>query len=259
MSAKDDKLGALYRARKAELQARGGNVTALIVEGRQWLAMRMACKANIVCLNVWYDQRIAALATETTASPSAEMPRTSKPDVVICNADGRLLAMTQRECDLAKARADAANRVREQKDRDKAQAAAAAEARANEERQFLADYPLMRFEDFQLDGRELAASEAKVALRGTYILMGNSEYLMPSRMAVIQFREYGYGNARIGLLSDQASRAVRKIFLECQNNPASSQVGCDVELLGRASICVRTTLVGKDEIPCFSVDDGKLK
>jgi uncharacterized protein len=44
LSAKDDEISRLYRQRKVDLQSQGGDVHAFLVEGRSWLAMRMACK-----------------------------------------------------------------------------------------------------------------------------------------------------------------------------------------------------------------------
>jgi uncharacterized protein len=68
LSAKDDKLGRLYGQRGSELQSQGGNVQAFVADGRRWLAMRTACTGNAQCLNMWFDERIAAL------TPSALVP-----------------------------------------------------------------------------------------------------------------------------------------------------------------------------------------
>jgi uncharacterized protein YecT (DUF1311 family) len=77
LSAKDDELGRLYRQRESELQSQGGDVKAFVANGRRWLAMRTACTGNAQCLNMWFDERIAALtpsALVTNPAPSSSSP-----------------------------------------------------------------------------------------------------------------------------------------------------------------------------------------
>jgi hypothetical protein len=117
-------------------------------------------------------------------------------------------------------------------------------------------YKRITFEDFQLDGKQLAATESKVALTGAYVKVGESEYLFPSTLSVATMRESFNLNAGIGLLTDDAPRNIRKFFLDCQNNPAASQLGCPLNVLGYATMCTRTNLIGTSQLPCLVVDDG---
>jgi hypothetical protein len=113
-------------------------------------------------------------------------------------------------------------------------------------------YKRITFDDFKLDGRQLAAANSKVAIAGVYLKLGEVEYLFPSGLAVVMMRESPATNVGIGLLTEDANRDIRKFFLDCQNQ----QTGCSATLLGRATSCTRTTLVGSKNLPCLTVDDG---
>lgn len=117
-------------------------------------------------------------------------------------------------------------------------------------------YKRINFEDFKLDGKQLAAAEAKIAMTGFYLKVGESEYLFPSPLSIATMRETLNLDAGIGLLTDDAPRNIRKFFLDCQNNPAAAQLGCPLNILGHASICTRTNMFGSAELPCLIVDDG---
>lgn len=128
---------------------------------------------------------------------------------------------------------------------------------ADREKKAAADgYKSMTFEDFQLDGKKLAATNAKVELRGVYLKVGEIEMLMPSSLAIGMMRELGKTADGIGLMSNDAPREIRKYFLECDNSPVASQLGCQITVLGHAEICEKTTLVGRQEVPCLVVEDG---
>jgi hypothetical protein len=121
-------------------------------------------------------------------------------------------------------------------------------SQAEEQRKYdrmLADrgYKRITFEDFELDGRELAASQAKISIHGFYKKTGDIEMLLPSTGS----------DSWIGLMTEGANRNARKMFLTCRTaNPWAS---CPFTILGHVSMCTRTTLVGSKEVPCLIVDD----
>ena len=115
-------------------------------------------------------------------------------------------------------------------------------------------YQAMAFDDFKLDGKKLAASNAKVLMQGFYKKFGEVETLQPSGLAVAIARERGNDNG-IPLLTDDASRNVRKYFLHC-NDDMRAPLGCQLTVIGHASMCTMTNLVGSKNVPCMSVEDG---
>jgi hypothetical protein len=74
------------------------------------------------------------------------------------------------------------------------------------------------FEDFKLDGKRLATTHAKLTMQGFYKKFGEIETLLPNALAVAAAREYGNDNG-IPLLTDDATRSVRKFLLQCGDNP----------------------------------------
>jgi hypothetical protein len=190
-----------------------------------------------------------------------------------CAEEGRRAGEAQRAAELQ-------SRAQEEQQRQKGQQEAreAAEreareaqakiARAETERRYQAavseqettererGYRPITFEDFVLDGKELAGSDAKVAIRGMYIKLGEVEMLFPSVMAVLMAQQTFKTDTGIGLLTEDADRSIRKYFLDCRNNFAAAAQGCQVTVLGRATMCERTTLVSSSSIPRVAVDDG---
>jgi TPR repeat protein len=115
-------------------------------------------------------------------------------------------------------------------------------------------YRQISFEDFKLDGKQLAEGNAKLFLSGAYSKSGDLDVLQPSGLAVATARRYG-NDSGIPLLTDDAARDVRKYFLECGNNPLA-QLGCPVTVSGHADLCTVTNLVGSRSVPCLVVEDG---
>ena len=76
----------------------------------------------------------------------------------------------------------------------------------------LDDYRSITFQDFKVDGKDLATRHTKIRLQGFYKKFGNLDTLQPSAIAVAAAREYGSENG-VPLLTDDAARAIRKIFL----------------------------------------------
>lgn len=67
-------------------------------------------------------------------------------------------------------------------------------------------YKPITFQDFALDGKELAASDAKIAIKGVYIKRGEIEMLFPSMLAAIMAEETFQRDAGVALLTEDAER-----------------------------------------------------
>jgi hypothetical protein len=117
------------------------------------------------------------------------------------------------------------------------------------------DYRSITFEDFKLDGKDLAARQDKVRLQGIYKKFGDLDTLQPSGLAVAIAREYG-NDGGIPLLVENATRPVRKYLLECGENP-SRPLGCPITVLGHAEICTLKNAFISKEQPCLAIEDGK--
>jgi hypothetical protein len=87
----------------------------------------------------------------------------------------------------------------------------------------LGDYRFITIQDFKLDGKDLAAHHAKVQLQGFYKKFDDLEVLLPSGLAVAAAREYG-SNSGVPLLTDDAARGIRKLFLEWGQSDASTRL-----------------------------------
>jgi hypothetical protein len=118
----------------------------------------------------------------------------------------------------------------------------------------LDDYRTITFQDFKLDGKDLAAHHSKIRLQGFYKKFGNLDTLQPSALAVAAAREYGSENG-VPLLTDDATRTIRKVFLECGDNPMRP-LGCPVVLSGHADVCTVGNLLTSKSVPCLVVEDG---
>lgn len=135
------------------------------------------------------------------------------------------------------------------KRQQEAQAEAAAKLSNAQQR----GYQPITFDDFKLDGKKLAASGAKVLMQGFYKKFGEIETLLPSPLAVAAAREYG-NDSGIPLLTDDATRNARKIFLQCDN--PMIPLGCPLTVVGHADMCTTTSLLGSKDVPCLAVEDG---
>jgi hypothetical protein len=145
-----------------------------------------------------------------------------------------------------------AEEAAERRRRDAEEQAAAAERRAQKlgaERK--RGYERISFETFHLDGKALAANEAKVSIQGYYQKIGQIETLSPSNLDTRNPTTWNQLN--IGLLTDDAPRNIRKRFLDCRT---TTQFGCQIVIGGRITMCTTTTLVGSKISPCLIVEDG---
>jgi TPR repeat protein len=118
------------------------------------------------------------------------------------------------------------------------------------------DYKRITVEDFILDGKELAAANAKVSVKGAYAKWGENEMIFPSGTAVYTAKETLSMDTGIGVLTDDATRNVRKYILDCVTTGAAAQFGCPMTVFARASMCTRTRLGSSKDLPCLIVLDG---
>jgi TPR repeat protein/uncharacterized protein YecT (DUF1311 family) len=115
-------------------------------------------------------------------------------------------------------------------------------------------YQPISFDDFKLDGKKLALTNGKVLMQGFYKKFGDLETLQPTGLAVATAREYG-NDSGISLLTDDATRSVRALFLKCNEN-ILAQLGCPLTVVGHADMCTITNLLGSKSVPCLVVEDG---
>ena len=120
-------------------------------------------------------------------------------------------------------------------------------------------YALTSIGDFLLDGKDLAAREAKVALQGTYTREGNLDVLYASRKDLMMSRYNRNTQLRVPLLADGASRSLRQTMLKCQSAGAALQeIGCEgLAIKGRATMCSIWNAFGvTHQEPCVYVEDS---
>jgi uncharacterized protein len=111
-------------------------------------------------------------------------------------------------------------------------------------------YQEITFEDFKLDGEKLAATNAKLMMRGIPKKFGDIDTLQPGLPGVFAARLLSTG---IPLLAEDGTRDVRKIILEC----SGSFFDCFVTVIGHADICSQTNVYGTSKsVPCLAVEDG---
>ena len=127
-----------------------------------------------------------------------------------------------------------------------------AEQRANDEKK---GFKPITFDDFLLDGKALAARNTKLSISGFYVRLGEVEFLMPSMNAIAMSRNEITADRGIALLTEDAPRNVRQNFLNCRNNIVTAQIGCQMTVLGHATMCEKTTLLETSNAPCLIVDE----
>jgi len=109
-------------------------------------------------------------------------------------------------------------------------------------------YKPIDFENVVLDRKSLAASQAKVAIRGFYTKIGEAELLVRTASTAAPSEDDS-----IPLLTEDATRDLRKQFLVCRSSGAE----CPITLLGHITECTNKNLYGvQHSLICLSVDDG---
>jgi hypothetical protein len=117
-------------------------------------------------------------------------------------------------------------------------------------------YRVITVADFLLDAKELAASEARIAVSGYYFFYSeNAEYLQSSPVLfaggdIIQNPADG-----MLLITADAKREARAAFLKCRQGGLGSitGAGCPVSIVGHAGAC-EMVMTGLSR-PCLNVDD----
>ena len=117
--------------------------------------------------------------------------------------------------------------------------------------------PFVRDASGKLDGGDLAAKAAKVAVSGVYVPEGHYGALHNDSQRAMMAAQRLPQQPNIPLLTDNASREFRQLVLTCRSNPASTQVGCPVTIIGRAITCTWSNAFGvsRNE-PCVAVENG---
>jgi hypothetical protein len=111
-----------------------------------------------------------------------------------------------------------------------------------------AAYSAISVEAFALDGRDLASSQTKVLLSGSYIVEpGGAEFI-------------GDENIRIGVLSDDAPREARSALVDCQRGIMDALFGLrgcrGMVIAGHAVACKLTSITGWHSPYCLSVENA---
>ncbi|HEY5305169.1 MAG TPA: hypothetical protein VIJ52_00680 [Pseudolabrys sp.] len=229
----------------------------------------------VVHCNAPRDDEERALCRDVANDPAARVPGSRgappgayRPSASDCPEGralraGRAWPTNMSDCDVLKAVRD-----REEFNRnlhkDNEDRRVKAEQTEHDKRQHEIDedqklgYTSISFEDFVLDGKDLAKTEKKIALLGTYIKLGNVEYVFPSQIAAMMANNgtAAANSMRVGLLTDDAPRELRAYYLRCNSSPASSVQGCWTRVRGHATICNQTMLLHSETVPCLVVEGG---
>jgi hypothetical protein len=111
----------------------------------------------------------------------------------------------------------------------------------------------MTVRDFVIDAPKLVARHARVSLVGYYIGGGHA-MLFDSQQDVIMMR---YASPpHIAFLFDNASRSLRARILSCDADPSYAQIGCRIEIKGRAQMCSLSFMGSTEAQPCIIAEDG---
>ena len=94
-----------------------------------------------------------------------------------------------------------------------------------------------------------------MSIGGTYICRGNFDFLYVDARAVAVEDRLGQQQPKVSLLTDDASRELRRYLLACQSG---RPLGCPVTVLGRVTTCAVSNAFGaRREEPCVAVEDGR--
>jgi hypothetical protein len=142
--------------------------------------------------------------------------------------------------------------------RNQAQANAQAQAQANSaefqhtravEKAKSRGYELIpSVKDLILDGKELAARNAKIQVTGIYKKAGETNgVLYGSPMDV-----YANSDNYIGVLTEDAARPVREALM----NYSCENYGCTIEVGGHMTMCHHLNVLAKDypDVPCLNIE-----
>ena len=249
----DAHMGRLY-AQVRSIQAS----QIAISEQRQWIALRQS-KCNLSdpgliksCVLNMTKARVGEFTTVIMASglnPISTLTPSSQPSSTTADPTARCQSI-----------ADAQRRVICLNDLGQQKSDAWPQAARQDNSAYIAqrEYRPITFEDFKLDGKGLAMAESNVAIAGLYLKVGQVEHLFSSILTTGMIDAGRQStDSGIGLLTEDADRNARKVFLRCQNDPVLARMGCSLTVLGRATMCTSTTLVGSTKVPCVVVENIK--
>lgn len=115
-----------------------------------------------------------------------------------------------------------------------------------------ADYESITIHDFAVDGPKLVSQKSRIQVFGQYIRHGNVDILYANQQALLTDTQ-----PTLALLTDGASHKLRERMVNCQSNPAESQLGCTLTVRGIAITCVLTNAFGvAQNVPCINAEDG---
>jgi hypothetical protein len=122
-------------------------------------------------------------------------------------------------------------------------------------------YMSIAFETFALDGKNLAAAEARIAVKGAYVPDGNLEWLYANQGEAVQASMnpvQARNISKIPLLTEDASREFRQFLLKCKSIPGADRTGCPTAVTGHVSLCSMTGPFGGNRtLPCVIVENGR--
>ena len=178
---------------------------------------------------VEFCRQVAPDQPNRRAPPGAYQPNMSECPEGRALRAGRAWPTNMSDCDVLKAVRDREewNRNLHKENEDRR---VKAEQTEGEKRQHEIDedqklgYTSISFEDFVLDGKDLAKTGKKIALLGTYIKLGNVEYIFPSQIAAMMASNgtAAANTIRVGLLTDDVQGMA---ISGCNSSPAAA-AGC---------------------------------
>jgi hypothetical protein len=117
-----------------------------------------------------------------------------------------------------------------------------------------AGYLPVDFNFFFIDSKDFMGS--KVIMDGVYSQFGEqNEYLFRSSLdAVMAKQNRNPSQAGIGMLTEDADRNGRLAFLTCRQ----TNFWCPVMILGRISVCQKTTILGTSTVRCLEVNSAEI-
>jgi uncharacterized protein YecT (DUF1311 family) len=114
-------------------------------------------------------------------------------------------------------------------------------------------YSTISSESFWRDARDIAKSQRKISLVGTYLKIGDNERFFTSRMTAMLARGGQSTDPGIPLVTDGAPEQLRTYFLKCESFAVNVDIGCPAGIRGRVIFCKQG---GGEDTPCVAVEGG---
>ena len=111
--------------------------------------------------------------------------------------------------------------------------------------------------NFIIDGPALAKNNARIEVTGSYLHVGNVDALFADQLAAARERSTPDPQPHLIVLSENATRELRALLVNCQANPVTSQLGCRLTIRGWATFCSITSSFGAERSePCLDAESG---